>query len=74
MTEVPDVPVSLVDLEAISAALSASFHQNTVLDLADGYRRLTANPKPSPLTRSLERSLALVDSYINQEEEETEDE
>lgn len=56
--------VSIDDLTMIRAALNSAYHQNTVIDLAEQYRKLSQRPSPSKLTLALQNALTLVAAYI----------
>lgn len=56
--------VSLNDLLIIRAALNSAYHQNTVLDLHEQYRKLSQRTSSSKLTLALENALTVVAAYI----------
>lgn len=64
MDDILTIEVSLTDLEVWRGAFNSALHQNIVIDLAEQYRRMSQRPQPSPMTKSLEGSLAGVDQYV----------
>jgi hypothetical protein len=66
------IEIDRSDLEILHGALNSAVHQNQVLDLADGYRRLSASPKKSSLTGALEGAYYLAGAYLKEEEEDDE--
>lgn len=74
MDEVIEIPVA--DAQMIRAALNSAYHHNTVIDLAEQYRKLTQRSQASKLTQSLENAIALLQAHIEraQDEEEPPDE
>lgn len=64
--------VSLDDLSIIRAALNSAYHQNTVLDLGEQYRKLSQRSTSSKLTLALQNALTLVAAYIELAQSEAE--
>lgn len=65
-TETEEVLVSVSDLSMILGALHAAHMQSQARDLAEQYRKLSNRQQWSALTKELESSVALVDSYLKE--------
>lgn len=68
--EIITIPVA--DAQIIRAALNSAYHQNTVLDLAEQYRKLHQRPQASKLTQALQNALTLLIHYLTLGEPEEE--
>lgn len=69
-----DIPVLVMDLEIIRSALNVAHMQSMSQDLSDQYRKLSNRQQYSAMTKALEGSLAKVDAYLSQlDEDENED-
>lgn len=60
----PVAEVLVEDLQAVAAALNAAHMSSMAEDLVAQYRKLSNRQQYSPITRILERSLTLVETYI----------
>lgn len=63
------VEVDIRHLELLRATLNSAVHHNTVLDLADQYRKMSVRPQDSPMTKSLRSSIEIVEAYIEEAED-----
>lgn len=63
----------LSDLELLRGLLTTLYNQHEAQDLVDNYRKLDNRLRLSALTRAIGDSLAKVEAYIEQAEDEPEE-
>lgn len=65
-SDLTTVEIPIEDLAITRAALNSAYHQNTVLDLAEQYRKLSQRHTSSKLTQALEHALTLNAQHMDQ--------
>lgn len=59
-----EIPVPRVHLESIRSALNAARGYHSAMDLADGFRSMKPEPRPSRLTVALIRAVEQIDDHL----------